>query len=244
VLVTKHSTSVAQNLLSPTFPMKSIHLHYDSIVAESYLQGQVKRRQIEHDRQCQSSFFYQPYRKLPGIRELVHRIRNSYYDAHHYLPEISSHQLKQSIVPQQDKVEKKSSLVQSNSARTALENKEFKCNQCQQRFTKQIRLQEHCIVYHGGPRIPCQQCKKTFTRLDNLNQHVKAIHQGQRLQCKYCGQKFTQSGSLNIHIASIHFNKRHACKYCPQTFSQRSNLNRHMETKHPECSNEFENKTL
>ena len=133
--------------------------------------------------------------------------------------------------------------------------KRFKCNECDQVFTKEIDRKKHQHEIHG--KCPtCAVCGTAFQYQNTLNLHMirqhrqkteftcdicgvgfpikskllrhKNVHEGQKpYQCATCGKVFKSIESLCGHRAVHSGEPKLQCNQCGAKFRSRYNLSRH-----------------
>lgn len=124
--------------------------------------------------------------------------------------------------------------------------KVFKCNYCNQHFTRKPSRTLHEKRYHLHTKpIPkwknyyvertfkCTQCPKMFKRKDHLNSHVKSIHSTERpFNCQFCDKTFKLKEVLNLHLRIHTKEKPFKCSFCPKSFAYGSSKKSHEKVAH------------
>ena len=128
-------------------------------------------------------------------------------------------------------------------------SKEWKCDQCEDKFSKIASYLAHYRVTHKGTPMNlvgvielhhCDQCSEAFASIGGLNNHKKFVHQGikhrtQRAKeaCPYCGKLVNRSTALREHIKSKHENDTpYECTECPKAFGTETFLRLHIRQAH------------
>ena len=80
-------------------------------------------------------------------------------------------------------------------------NDVFSCDDCQQRFVKEVKLINHRKSKHGE-NFSCNVCNKTFAKISNLKRHEESVHRKTDSfmeECKSCF-KIMRKDSIARHI--------------------------------------------
>ena len=128
-----------------------------------------------------------------------------------------------------------------------LEYKDYKCEHCDESFSKEGILKEHIYTAHKG--LKC--CKKTFAQAADLDRHNHNVHKPHK--CEICEKEIIGKCHLKVHMENVHEGlmkykcgncglKRHIasvhekiqlnCDQCSKTFSTEGNLKRHLQKFH------------
>ena len=117
--------------------------------------------------------------------------------------------------------------------------KAFRCNVCDQAFTKESDLNKHKNIHSKLHK--CEKCDVMFKRMSDLNVHIKT-HQKKNIgtenlhttekkyKCDYCMKAFNRAGNLTTHIRIHTGEKPYKCEYCKESFNQAGNLTKHRRT--------------
>lgn len=91
-----------------------------------------------------------------------------------------------------------------SSIKTKVDEKSFKCHECDKLFTKRSNLAKHILSHSSENSIRCQQCFKTYSSKRCLNLHMRIHNNDRRHVCQECGRAFIQKKTLLNHIR-VHF---------------------------------------
>lgn len=88
---------------------------------------------------------------------------------------------------------------------------------------------------HASPQsVSCQQCEKKFSRNAKLQDHIKAVHteiKEKGFQCTKCVKKFARKDVLKRHQNEVHKEQQlYICPECPEEFARLEYFNNHMKT--------------
>ena len=90
----------------------------------------------------------------------------------------------------------------------------FQCNQCQSRFKKKERLEQHMLKKHSD--FECETCGKKFPEQGSLKEHMRVC------------LSFKSFLIVYIFCFQVHTGERpHQCTECGATFSFQSNFISH-----------------
>jgi len=79
---------------------------------------------------------------------------------------------------------------------------------CGKKFNREFNLKEHIRIHNPkrNKEFVCQQCNEKFFSSSVLSRHIASIHQGEKFYCKNCGKKFNRKDALHRHEKiSCHF---------------------------------------
>lgn len=129
-----------------------------------------------------------------------------------------------------------------------VDDKLWKCSDCQKRFAQKKNLMKH---FYKHTNTSCEYCPETFTTLRDLQQHCHRTHKDVLIlrQCGRCPKKFVLTAQLRIHEHSHNTSQRYDCDICNETFVSEMQLKGHIRVVHPkylcsECGKTFKNKSL
>ncbi|CAI5694230.1 unnamed protein product [Oreochromis niloticus] len=122
------------------------------------------------------------------------------------------------------------------------EERQYRCEDCDQHFESRNQLLDH-------QKKPCGMPPSSFLNPGGDNdlkaqepQDLRPLHMSQGLhECKECDQVFPDIQSLEAHSLSHSEEREYKCDQCPKAFNWKSNLIRHQMShdsgKHYECEN-------
>lgn len=111
----------------------------------------------------------------------------------------------------------------------------FKCEVCEQAFSRKMNLNVHMkshstsrgILGQDDETEECPICFKIIAK--NSKYHMKTHEKGVKVyECKVCDAKFNQSESLRAHMSHHTGIKDFVCSVCSKAFSVSSRLTKHM----------------
>ena len=87
-----------------------------------------------------------------------------------------------------------------------IEERKYKCEQCDLKFVSNHNLKEHIDKTHDtGNVYPCDQCPKTFQVRSYLQTHIRIVHQKYRPnKCDLCNEAYLYKRDLIKHRANVH----------------------------------------
>ncbi|XP_060075148.1 uncharacterized protein LOC132554841 [Ylistrum balloti] len=116
----------------------------------------------------------------------------------------------------------------------------FKCNQCDKTFTKELTMLIHQQKHMANRQTDldksnqCPVCKVKFTTFGNMRRHFNVIHSDAKpFMCHLCGKSFKTNDTLKCHV-KIHNREKYLnfkCKTCGKGFFRKRLLKDH-ETLH------------
>nr|XP_020455990.1 MDS1 and EVI1 complex locus protein EVI1 isoform X3 [Monopterus albus] len=122
------------------------------------------------------------------------------------------------------------------------EERQYRCEDCDQHFESRNQLLDH-------QKQPCGMPPSSFLNPGSDSdlkaqepQDLRPLHMSHGLhECKECDQVFPDIQSLEAHILSHSEEREYKCDQCPKAFNWKSNLIRHQMShdsgKHYECEN-------
>ncbi len=108
----------------------------------------------------------------------------------------------------------------------------FKCQICDQTFTKKHQRDYHKTKEHPKDSYDCTKCQETFTKRHQLKYHIERHHTKKSYNCTICSATFETRHKLCYHRKIKHTDKADnepqlKCQQCQKTFSSQSRLERH-----------------
>ena len=120
------------------------------------------------------------------------------------------------------------------------EKKEYKCSQCEAKYSCRQNLYHHQLQCLKQKKIICDLCEKVFDRIDVMKRHKINCKGKVNLRCEVCELDFTRSSNLKRHVERIHNcdNKDTdlICPHCKKKYKRPSFLKEHI----PKCKAELE----
>ena len=117
-----------------------------------------------------------------------------------------------------------------------LNERRFKCNQCDKACFTNCQLKIHIQGTHGE-QSTCEVCGKLFKSEYHMKKHKAFYHDGTRkrqtmnYKCKICQAKFTTVSSLRKHSFEMHNIEvpwQYPCTHCDRGFERRPLLMKHL----------------
>ncbi|KAJ2944730.1 hypothetical protein O0L34_g4092 [Tuta absoluta] len=97
---------------------------------------------------------------------------------------------------------------------------------CGKRFMTRASLRKHAAAHRPGP-FRCDNCDQEFSKLNTLLSHKRLKH-GATLpyRCGECGVRFRTAARRRTHLAAAHArtDRRYACRYCDKKFLHSGSL--------------------
>ena len=125
--------------------------------------------------------------------------------------------------------------------------KQFKCDQCDSRYSNTNALNYHKESYHGlGIKFTCNLCGLKCSSDKIFLRHKESVHDEKHYECSKCGQDFNRKDNLKRHKKEKHYASKANfdfvedldelgvlnCDKCDQKFKRSSNLKRHYTSVH------------
>ncbi|KAM4693609.1 histone-lysine N-methyltransferase MECOM isoform 3-T3 [Discoglossus pictus] len=119
------------------------------------------------------------------------------------------------------------------------EERQYRCEECDQLFESKAELTDHQKFPCGSPHSAFSLVEDKFQ--PNLNDESDLLEMHHSHECKECDQVFPDMQSLDKHLLSHTEEREYKCDQCPKAFNWKSNLIRHQMShdtgKHYECEN-------
>lgn len=111
-----------------------------------------------------------------------------------------------------------------------LEDKEYKCSQCDARFSKRLSLCLHRRIHLGHAEYKCEHCRATFKDFKSLKTHLQE-HPDEQFTCTLCEWSCTLTRDLIRHVKKIHC-KQVNCHLCSKKYNSTLDLSNHLRRTH------------
>uniref|UniRef100_A0A673XW46 MDS1 and EVI1 complex locus n=1 Tax=Salmo trutta TaxID=8032 RepID=A0A673XW46_SALTR len=148
------------------------------------------------------------------------------------------------------------------------EERQYRCEDCDQLFESVSELLDHQKVPCGTPTSPhdlhlshslshdghdhdgpqeCKECDQVFPDLQSLEAHSLSHSEEREYKCDQCPKAFNWKSNLIRHQMSHDSGKHYECENCTKVFTDPSNLQRHIRSQHvgarahacPDCGKTF-----
>ncbi|KAK7883353.1 hypothetical protein WMY93_029527 [Mugilogobius chulae] len=122
------------------------------------------------------------------------------------------------------------------------EERQYRCEDCDQHFESRSQLLDHQKQPCGMPPVSFLSPAGDSDLKAQEPEDLRPLHLSQGFhECKECDQVFPDIQSLEAHILSHSEEREYKCDQCPKAFNWKSNLIRHQMShdsgKHYECEN-------
>ncbi|KAJ6641733.1 Transcription factor grauzone [Pseudolycoriella hygida] len=112
---------------------------------------------------------------------------------------------------------------------------EFRCNQCDKRFSDKSTLKTHIRNHEpiSSRAFKCDLCPRSFTIKCRLLSHQQFVHCP--VKCDECGMSYPSKSKLTTHIRNVHQPKVYTtrvCDICGKNFVNKNSLRTHVLAKH------------
>uniref|UniRef100_A0A8C5K7L1 MDS1 and EVI1 complex locus n=1 Tax=Jaculus jaculus TaxID=51337 RepID=A0A8C5K7L1_JACJA len=119
------------------------------------------------------------------------------------------------------------------------EERQYRCEDCDQLFESQAELADHQKFPCSTPHSAFSMVEEDFPQNLESESDLREMHGNQ--ECKECDRVFPDLQSLEKHMLSHTEEREYKCDQCPKAFNWKSNLIRHQMShdsgKHYECEN-------
>eukprot|EP01083_Nonionella_stella_P210257 761364_1 len=109
------------------------------------------------------------------------------------------------------------------------DNRQYSCNQCDQKFKISDALREHMVYVHSNEKhFECNECHKRFPTASVRSKHVKSVHPAQcDFECDQCNKLFKSRSTLKLPSVIHSDGSPYSCDQCDKRFKTRGSCNRH-----------------
>jgi uncharacterized Zn-finger protein len=126
------------------------------------------------------------------------------------------------------KCSNKNALTRHNKSAHGLEeNREFKCDICEKKFSRSQRLKVHLRIHSNDCPYICDQCGKCFASKQWMSVHQKIHHGTEKYICDICAKEFSAKTYLAKHVKTHDSAKKFLCDVCPKAFKRSDHLQCH-----------------
>ncbi|XP_046453052.1 transcription factor IIIA-like isoform X2 [Daphnia pulex] len=112
--------------------------------------------------------------------------------------------------------------------------KRYKCTHedCSAAFGKPSRLVQHERIHSGERPFKCEQCEQSYTRSFHLKRHVSTVHEQLAVEMflcpkENCGKQFVSRQKMKVHHENAHSANSLKCPTCEKTFKKNQQLKIH-----------------
>ncbi|XP_068631204.1 gastrula zinc finger protein XlCGF57.1-like isoform X1 [Battus philenor] len=125
-------------------------------------------------------------------------------------------------------------LRETHISDTKIQADKYKCNECEQSFSKERSLIAHrrkhrnYIKKEDNLRYECDYCGKDFSMKPLLKRHLKLHSMNRPFVCTQCPKSYTRQDQLLEHSKRHDKIKSHVCSYCNKGFFQLCSLKDHL----------------
>ena len=116
---------------------------------------------------------------------------------------------------------------------------EYRCAQCDRRFSSRSELSKHKEDHNGDKKHFCLFCNSRFQFKDELKDHILSTHPENNVlsskvpyQCLNCGRRFSKFVNVKGHILSSCNIKSYPCQLCETVCKTILDLNKHKLANH------------
>ena len=112
--------------------------------------------------------------------------------------------------------------------------KKYKCNSCDETFSKFLDMVRHRKAKHPKS-FTCEKCGSVYKTADQLKRHKNAAHDDVVVRCPYAGCEYTfmSKPAMKLHVRVVHLQmKDFKCRHCNKDFAYKGVLGRHIRTVH------------
>ncbi|CAH0594283.1 unnamed protein product [Chrysodeixis includens] len=115
---------------------------------------------------------------------------------------------------------------------THVNDKPYKCTQCDKSYIQRAQLQRHLAKHDGNV---CPQCEQSFDTNAKLMIHMREHYGLEQLYCPiklctYSKRPLISEASFMNHLKMHIYEKQFKCDVCTKSFHSEPNLKRHLET--------------
>uniref|UniRef100_A0A669BEW8 MDS1 and EVI1 complex locus n=1 Tax=Oreochromis niloticus TaxID=8128 RepID=A0A669BEW8_ORENI len=120
------------------------------------------------------------------------------------------------------------------------EERQYRCEDCDQHFESRNQLLDHQKKPCGMPPSSflnpglheCKECDQVFPDIQSLEAHSLSHSEEREYKCDQCPKAFNWKSNLIRHQMSHDSGKHYECENCSKVFTDPSNLQRHIRSQH------------
>lgn len=119
----------------------------------------------------------------------------------------------------------------NQSSSTLEEEPTFRCDECNENFSKKLCFLEHRNHHENRREIACHLCNRAFYSRKRLRAHLCSIHLEKTFACDQCPYRSKNKPDMAKHRFRVHTDARIQCPLCGKLIAAYPhNLTKHLET--------------
>lgn len=120
------------------------------------------------------------------------------------------------------------------------DEKQYKCEQCNIRFTDIKTLYHHMLLHTGNKPFTCEYCNMNFRRKDTRDAHRHKHTNNRPYKCTDCNKSFGSYTSRSNHRKKIHGDNEMECPECGEKCGDMQDIRIHLNNHLGEKLNKLE----